>query len=535
MKQTKEPGRVAPVTGPARLGSVRSTFNVDMSRFLTEGAQRARQRAAELAAASGAAAVEPLHLLWAVVLEESRAAGILDRYGLNSVTLHNRHALPTVEPSAEPPPPPESDALRSVFIEARNHAAQAGRHAEVGTEHLLWGLLLVQSPVAELLREHGLEPEALTGHVAEKSGFNTEPLVLDEPIRLRERTATDHTDTYRILDAAANRAREGLRVIEDFTRFTLDDRHLTELLKQCRHELTAALQFLPSSWLLAARDTEQDVGATLTTAAETLRQSLLDVVRAGFKRVQEALRTLEEYGKIIHPDLGGRFEQVRYRVYTLEKAVLRTQDCRERLAGKNLYLLVTESLCHHGSGPVIWDALAAGVGIIQVREKQMTDRQLVEHGKRVREWTREAGALFIMNDRPDLAVLTDADGVHVGQDELSVREARRIVGPERLIGVSTHTIEQARQALLDGADYLGVGPVFPSNTKSFDHFAGLEFVRHVAAEIGLPWFAIGGITAENVEQVIEAGATRIAVSGAVCGVERSGDVTTALLDALTAS
>lgn len=502
-----------------------------MSRFLTEGAQRARQRAAELAAASGAAAVEPLHLLWAVVLEESRAAGILDRYGLSSATLQNRHTLPTVEQSAESPPP-ESDALRSVFIEARNHAAQAGRQAEVGTEHLLWGLLLVESPVAELLREHGLEPAALMGHVAERSGFNTEPLILDEPIHLRERTATDHTDTYRILDAAANRAREGLRVIEDFTRFTLDDRHLTELLKQCRHELTASLQFIPSHSLLAARDTQQDVGTTLATAPEMLRRSPLDVVRAGFKRVQEALRTLEEYGKILHPDLGGRFEQSRYRVYTLEKAVLRTQNSRERLSGKHLYLLVTESLCRHGSGPVIREILAAGVGIVQVREKQMADRQLVEHGQRVREWTREAGALFMMNDRPDLAVLTDADGVHVGQEELSVRECRRIVGPERLIGVSTHTIEQARQAVLDGADYLGVGPVFPSVTKSFEQFAGLEFVRQIAAEIALPWFAIGGVTAENVKQVIQAGATRIAVSGAVCGAERPGQITAALHDAL---
>src|SRR4029077_19302983 len=143
----------------------------------------------------------------------------------------------------------------------------------------------------------------------------------------------------------------------------------------------------------------------------------------------------------------------------------------------------------------------------------------VTYGKLVRGWTNRTGALFIMNDRPDLAVLTNADGVHVGQEELSVREARRIVGPSRLVGVSTHTIEQARQAVLDGADYIGVGPVFSSTTKSFVQLAGLEYVSQVAAEITLPAYAIGGIGGENIDEVLAAGASRVAVSGAICGAE----------------
>jgi thiamine-phosphate pyrophosphorylase len=133
-----------------------------------------------------------------------------------------------------------------------------------------------------------------------------------------------------------------------------------------------------------------------------------------------------------------------------------------------------------------------------------------------------------MNDRPDLAVLCDADGVHVGQDELTVRDVRRIVGPDRLVGVSTHDIEQARQAVLDGADYLGVGPVFPSDTKSFDAFAGLEFVRQAAAEITRPWFAIGGITAANLADVTAAGAERIAIGAAICAADDPADATRAL-------
>ena len=123
--------------------------------------------------------------------------------------------------------------------------------------------------------------------------------------------------------------------------------------------------------------------------------------------------------------------------------------------------------------------------------------------------------IFILNDRPDLAVLARADGVHVGQEELSVHDVRQIVGPTMLIGVSTHTIEQARQAVLDGANYLGCGPTFPSGTKHFDHFPGLDFLRQVAAEISLPAFAIGGITRENLPQVLATGFTRVAVGGAI--------------------
>ena len=123
--------------------------------------------------------------------------------------------------------------------------------------------------------------------------------------------------------------------------------------------------------------------------------------------------------------------------------------------------------------------------------------------------------MFVMNDRPDLAALARADGVHVGQEELSVKDARTIVGPKALVGVSTHSIEQARQAVLDGANYIGVGPTFPSGSKQFEHFPGVNLLKAVAAEIRLPAFAIGGITQENLPRVLTTGIARIAVAGAV--------------------
>jgi thiamine-phosphate pyrophosphorylase len=159
--------------------------------------------------------------------------------------------------------------------------------------------------------------------------------------------------------------------------------------------------------------------------------------------------------------------------------------------------------------------VAAGADMIQLRDKRLGDQELLARARRLREITAGTETLFIMNDRPDLALLARADGVHIGQDELTVKEVRTIVGPKALIGVSTHSLEQARRAVLEGANYLGVGPTFPSGTKMFERFPGLELLREVAAEIRLPSFAIGGIGIENLGGVLATGIRRVAVSGAI--------------------
>ena len=177
--------------------------------------------------------------------------------------------------------------------------------------------------------------------------------------------------------------------------------------------------------------------------------------------------------------------------------------------------------------------LDSGVRLFQLRDKQLADRELLERARQLRSLLPSDG-IMIVNDRPDIARLSGAHGVHVGQDEVSVSDARAILGVGRLVGVSTHTIEQARQAVLDGADYLGCGPTFKSNTKDFSHFAGPEFLRQVAAEICLPAFAIGGIDLTNLRQVREAGFSRVAVGAAIPpppGTER-GKVAGELLTAL---
>jgi len=329
--------------------------------------------------------------------------------------------------------------------------------------------------------------------------------------------AQDRLRAFRIIDAAANRGREGLRVVEDYVRFVLDDLHLTRLLKQLRHDLTAALGRFSLGERLAARETQADVGTRVATSAERSREDSAAVLAANFARLQESLRSLEEFAKVLDRDASVPFEQLRYRSYTLQRAVETTRAGLERLGHARLYVLMDGCGTLDAFRRLAGQLVASGVHVIQLRDKSLDDRRLIERARTLREITGPAGVLFIMNDRPDLAVLSRADGVHLGQEELSVKDARTIVGPDKLVGVSAHSIEQARQAVLDGANYLGVGPTFPSNTKHFAEFPGVALVRAVAQEIRLPAFAIGGINPENLPLVLGSGLSRVAVSGAVAG------------------
>ncbi|MDA0834556.1 MAG: thiamine phosphate synthase [Planctomycetota bacterium] len=496
-----------------------------MELLLTEAARRIIARARHLASESSAADVEPLHLLWALVADESHGADLLREYGITDDVLKQELDLPVVHELTSSPDEGESlamnDTARDILSAAHRQRGDEGRTVELGSEHLLFGLLEVPSKVSAWLDHKGILLDTLSEKVKRSEGHPSTPLDVDIALNAVSRAVSEETETLRILDASANRAREGVRVVEDYVRFVLDDAHLTRLLKTWRHEFTESLSLLGNeTWI--SRDTQADVGTTVTTPSEFHRPALLSVVQANGKRLEESLRSLEEYGKVINAQFAGVVEQLRYRFYTLEKAILNTQFNRTRLTDCRLYLLATADLCDHGLGPAVRQSIPAGVSIVQMREKNLNERQLLEQARLLRSWTRELGALLIINDRPDIVVLSDADGVHVGQDDMTVKDARKIIGPNKLIGVSTHTIEQARQAVIDGADYLGVGPVFRSTTKEFSQFAGLEFVKQVAAEITLPWFAIGGINEKNISQVIEAGATRVAVSGAICGAKEPG-------------
>lgn len=468
-----------------------------------------------------------LHALWE---DESRAADVLRAAGFDAESVARSEDASG-----------QDDVLSAVLRVARRTAITAGE-GEIGTEHLLTAVLELDPEVREFLSDDFdqlIAPNRPEAPLEEPLEFDEELCVEVSAASNRPATThhspptTHHSATQRLLDAAANRGREGLRVVEDFVRFRLNDAHLSSALKNLRHDLKDALSQLGADEWHRHRDTPGDVGTEVGTPHEYERASPDDVLRANCKRVAESLRSLEEFGKLMDAGAAAAIEQIRYRFYTIEKAVLTTISSRARLETCRLYLLAGERDCPQGFERTIREAVAGGVDIVQLREKGGDDAQLLRRARQAREWTRAAGALLIVNDRPDVAVLADADGVHVGQEDLSCREARRIVGGERLVGVSTHSIEQARQAVLEGADYLGVGPVFPSETKEFANLAGPEFVREVAVEISLPWFAIGGISESNMPDLLAAGASRVAVSRAICGANEIRTAAEALSAALS--
>lgn len=318
----------------------------------------------------------------------------------------------------------------------------------------------------------------------------------------------------RLLDANANRAREALRVLEDYARFVLGNTELCAALKETRHELTGALKdVLPEAIL--HRDISQDAGRDNTTAAEMRRADLAEVVVAAGKRLGEALRAIEEYLKTMNAQAAANVEQVRYRFYELEQAVARTLHTSQRMGQVRLCVLITESLCRRPWLQAAEEAIRGGADCLQLREKSLAAGELLQRAIALAKLCRRHGVMSIINDRPDIALLSGVDGVHVGQEDLPAALVRKLVGRQMIVGVSTHRLEQARKAVLDGADYLGAGPVFPSATKPRDFVAGLEYARDVAAQIPLPALAISGITQDNVDQVVATGIGRIAVTAAV--------------------
>jgi thiamine-phosphate pyrophosphorylase len=522
---------------------------------LTPGAHRALERAEAQARSRGSSLIEPDDLLVALAEDaESRAVGLLTEHGTDLAVLFEilglipkpdseperefSQATPTKTQAQAPVPVPLSADLRVVLADAVLLAKSFDRTQEVGTEHLLGALLETPGPITERLTRAGLRLDDLIRELKHTEVIHTTPIPLAAELGELELVEPgEAANLSRILDASGNRAREGLRVVEDYTRFALDDPGLTRRIKNVRHRLAEALQGLDHDGLITARDTLGDVGTHIMTASEQSRENPKAVLIANFKRVGEALRSLEEYAKLVDIWLAGRFEVLRYDVYVIEKLVLTALASRRTLDDARLYLLIGGLPTPGELFWVVEQALAGGAQVIQLREKRVPDRELLKWAREIRILTAKAKARFVLNDRPDLAILSGADGVHLGQGDLALRDARRVIGPRALVGLSTHDASQLDAAVLAGASYLGVGPVFPSVTKDFalTDLAGLAFVRHAAETTSLPWFAVGGITEENLDGVLEAGATRIAVSSAIVHAERPRDAAARLrakLDAI---
>ena len=317
----------------------------------------------------------------------------------------------------------------------------------------------------------------------------------------------------RIIDVNLNRGTEALRVLEEISRFLIEDKQSSEMLKLIRHKLNN-IQEKNYDTLLAARDTENDIGIDIKNPDK--RTNIENIFKANIKRLQQVLRVLAEYS----PENADVFEDMRYKSYTLEK------DMREKLTekykklileNKKLYLVTNSDKFNTEDEflDAVASALEGGVDIVQLREKNMSANKIIEIGKKIKLLCAEYNAIFIVNDRVDIAYVLGADGVHLGQDDMDIFSARKILGNNKIIGISTHAPEQALKAVNEGADYIGMGPVFSTPTKLGRDAVGLDYVKWVSENITIPAFAIGGINLENVKEVVACGAKRIAVVRAI--------------------
>ncbi len=347
----------------------------------------------------------------------------------------------------------------------------------------------------------------------------------------------DGNTLARIVDASANRAGEALRVLEDWHRFggPPADR-FSRPLKDLRHALAAAVRGLgiPAAARLAARDAARDAGRP-----DAIRAAYPDagaLLAANWRRLSEAARSLEEAARLVSLPAARAFSRARFSAYALERESGLSLSRSARLAGVRLYLVATPrpGWSERRLERVVSEAIRGGAGCVQLRVKEGDDREILALARRLRAVTARERAVFIVNDRPDLARLSRADGVHVGQDDLPVEAARRITGEGGIIGLSTHSLAQARASARAGADYIGFGPLWPTLTKPGRPAIGLRHVGRATRDLAIPVFAIGGVSADSVARVRRAGADRVSVSSAILDAADPRKAARAILAGLSA-
>lgn len=320
----------------------------------------------------------------------------------------------------------------------------------------------------------------------------------------------------RIIDANLNRASEASRILEEIARFLLEDAVLAEKLKNIRHKI-CDFRHEDYDKCLKARDTQGDIGVDIFNPTKKICAE--DIFKANIKRLQQALRALSEYSGE-NPANVKILEKLRYNSYTLEKIMwekLKEKFSRMKLSERKLYLVTNSDKFETEDEflDAVASALEGGVEIVQLREKNMPASKIIELGRKIKQLCVQYGALFIVNDRVDIAMILEADGVHLGQDDLGIKSARKLVGESMLIGKSTHAPAQALKAVEEGADYIGAGPVFATPTKQGRKAVGLDYIKWASQNVEIPTFAIGGIDGGNVADVLKAGAKRIAIVRAI--------------------
>ncbi|MEW6203028.1 MAG: thiamine phosphate synthase [bacterium] len=329
-----------------------------------------------------------------------------------------------------------------------------------------------------------------------------------------------HYDTrlFRILDANLNRAAEGLRVIEDFLRFYKDAPAQAKKIRTLRHRIRDGIKKIPGGYgyLINARDAASDPCRTTSPQVKHDAQSMLV---SNFRRSQEAIRVIEESLTSLSTEYSAYFAALRFELYQLEKDIITSTagNLNKKSIPQAPFIYVIGSVGDFTSNrcKALMSLVEGGARVIQLREKNAADVELLSVAKRMASVAWKSGAVFILNDRVDLALMSGADGVHLGESDLPLSEVKKIAGGSLLIGVSTHSYQGALRAADEGPDYISAGPVFRSPTKPELTPIGLKALRRICAKVKIPVVAIGGINETNIVQVFEAGASGAAMISAI--------------------
>lgn len=322
---------------------------------------------------------------------------------------------------------------------------------------------------------------------------------------------------YSAIDANINRSLEGIRVCEDIFRFVIRNGGLSIKFKEIRHQIVDAAKLFSYSSLLHGRDVENDSQKYIDSSGEKIRSSLYDLAKSNLHRAMEAMRSLEEFYKFLHPGMDENpFQKIRFLVYSLDKEMipfLLREDKRKRFIN-SLYAILDSSFVRNDEYLKTAERLInGGASIIQLRMKNFPPGKIFETAKDVSRVCREKGVLFIVNDYTDIAYLSGANGVHLGQDDLTVQDARRILPPDMIIGVSTHSKEEAMAALHYEPDYIAVGPIYKTETKNNQLLEGIgeDVLKEVIKSTESTVVAIGGLNPERTAKLKNLGCNCIAV------------------------
>jgi len=313
--------------------------------------------------------------------------------------------------------------------------------------------------------------------------------------------------TFQIIDANLDRAREGLRVLEDWARFGLGKEKYVERIKNFR-------QILGKNHLEVykqSRNHIEDKCKGLTHQEQINRKTPEQIISSNSGRVQEALRVIEEFSRLYNHELSKIASEIRYEIYSIEIDLLSLSKSRkwEKILKENELYVITDQ--KENLLEIIEEILIAGVRIIQHRFKTGTDKDHLQEAIKIKNLCKRYNSLFIVNDRIDIALASNADGLHLGKDDLDLKTARKLLGYSKIIGISANNEVDIHNAVEDGCDYIGIGPVFETTTKRNKKPIGIEKIKTLTKDLNIPWFAIGGIKLNNISYLRRNGFKKIAL------------------------